>query len=126
VWEMAQARFFATMKGLPMWEATRWCAGAAGWDVAITTAAYAVGALATLDLRWPLRQHVHLGAVAAYLATGLAVTVAIERWALRVGHWRYTDSMPLVVGIGLTPLLQWIAIPLLVLGVVRRRFLPCK
>lgn len=32
--------------------------------------------------------------------------VGLEFWALNVGRWAYTDSMPLMFGIGLTPAIQ--------------------
>lgn len=39
--------------------------------------------------------------------------------------WTYTDSMPIVqlgeTGIGLTPLLQWIVVPVLSLRLARRQ-----
>lgn len=46
----------------------------------------------------------------------LIVTIAVERWALAVGRWRYAATMATIAGIGLSPLLQWIAIPLLILA----------
>ena len=118
-WEMLQARFFASMWNLPVQEATLWCAGAAGWDVIIQAVAYSAAAITIGHRSWALRRSGFVGPLVVYLATGLTITVVIERWAVRTGHWRYAPSMPLVAGIGLTPLLQWTIIPLVVLVVTR-------
>jgi len=119
IWEMAQARFFASMWNLPVVQATRWCAGAAGWDVVIQILAYSVAALGIGDRSWALRRALSPVPVGIYLATGLTITVLIERWAILTGHWAYAPSMPLVAGIGLTPLLQWVIVPVLVLVAIR-------
>jgi len=35
------------------------------------------------------------------------------------GSWAYAQAMPVVAGIGLSPLLQWVLVPLVVLCTVR-------
>lgn len=47
------------------------------------------------------------------LAGGLGATVS-EMAYLSADNWAYTDQMPLVFGIGLTPLLQFSVLPLLI------------
>ena len=37
----------------------------------------------------------------------------------RVGNWGYTASMPTVFGIGLSPLLQWLILPPVMVAVYR-------
>lgn len=118
-WEMLQARFFASMWNLPVQAATLWCAGAAAWDVVIQAVAYSGAAIAAGHRSWALRRSGLVVPLVVYLLIGLTVTVVIERWAVRTGHWRYAPSMPLIAGIGLTPLLQWTIIPLVVLAVAR-------
>lgn len=49
---MAHASLFAPMDRLPFWQATAWCAQAAGWDVVISVAAYAAAALAVRRALW--------------------------------------------------------------------------
>lgn len=117
-WEMAHASLFAPMDGLPFWQATAWCARAAGWDVVISVTAYAVPTLAARRPLWP--QQLAWWLVAIYFLVGLGVTIAIERWALSVGRWQYREGMPIIGGIGLTPLLQWIFIPAVILLIVRK------
>lgn len=116
-WEMGQGALFATMDRLPFWTATAWCARAAGWDVVISAAAYLAAAPAARRFLW-IRERAWW-AFAIYFAVGLGVTIAIERWAIDVGRWRYRDAMPAIDGIGLTPLLQWIVVPAAILVVVR-------
>ena len=116
-WEMAHAKWFATMSELPFWTATAWCARAALWDVLISAGAYLAAALASRNARW-VRKPCPLP-IAVYLVLGLAVTVAIERSALAAGRWRYAPDMPTIAGIGLSPLLQWIVLPLLIIVVAR-------
>lgn len=55
------------------------------------------------------------------LAAGLGFTVFSE-WVnvYRLGAWAYKSAMPLVAGIGLTPLLQWLIVPVLMILTVRR------
>lgn len=116
-WEMAHAKWFATMSGLPFWTATAWCARAALWDVAISAAAYLAGALASRSARWVAKPSPL--ALVVYLVLGLGITVAIERSALATGRWRYAPDMPTIGSIGLAPLLQWVVVPLLIVAVAR-------
>lgn len=117
-WEMAHASLFTPMERLPFWQATAWCARAAGWDVVISAAAYAAAALTARCVLWPGRRRAWPFAI--YFLAGLGITIAIERWAVSVGRWDYRQAMPTIAGIGLTPLLQWIVIPAAILLIVRR------
>lgn len=54
------------------------------------------------------------------VVTGLAFAVAIEERAMVYHSWVYTSSMPLVFGIGLTPLVQLAATSLTTLWIVKR------
>lgn len=121
-WEMAQAGLFVEMQNLPFWAATRWCAGAAAWDVVIVAAAGAAAAITARDWRWPLSP-IRVAPLIVFLATGELITVVVEKWALRTGHWTYTAAMPVLAGVGVAPLAQWIIVPLL-LFVLARRWLP--
>ena len=116
-WEMAQAKWFATMTELPFWTATAWCARAAGWDVAISAAAYL--AASAVVRRWRWVRPLSWVALAIYLAAGLAVTSVIEWSALAKGRWRYAPEMMTVEGVGILPLLQWMVVPVVILAVAR-------
>ena len=55
------------------------------------------------------------------LAAGLGFTVFSEWYNVYIlGAWAYQPAMPLVAGIGLTPLLQWVVVPTLMLFIARR------
>lgn len=60
--------------------------------------------------------------VLLYLAIGELVTIAIEHMALNVSFgWRYAEAMPIIplLGIGASPFVMWLAIPILALALAR-------
>lgn len=120
LWEMGQARFYSSMKGLPFWSATTICARAAAADVALLALCFLGAALVARDGEWPL--HLRAISVTTYLTLGLIATIAIERWALATGRWSYSASMPTIFGVGALPLLQWIVIPGLSIVILRSVF----
>ena len=82
-------------------------------DVLIAVAGYGVAALAARNAGWPLFRPL-LGTLAV-IASTVAYTVWSEWYNVyRIGSWAYGSSMLTVAGIGLTPVLQWIAVPSLV------------
>ena len=84
-----------------------------GGDVLIALSAIASALLLTGDATWPSAGYVRVAAVAVLM--GLAYTVFSEWWNVEVRKaWSYSDLMPIVPGldIGLSPLLQWIIIPI--------------
>jgi len=92
-WEMMQARWFANMRGLPMWRATLTCARATFGDLVITALAFTLAALVGGGATWPTGRRVLLAAI-VFIATGVAITAGYEHYALRRGMWRYDDTMP--------------------------------
>lgn len=116
-WEMLQAPAFADFAG-STWAGTVRCFTAALGDVLLASGAYAITALAFQRGPWPVRRGWILPG-ATWIALGILATVAFERWALSRGRWAYGPEMPLVLGIGLLPLLQWLIVPMLTLGLVR-------
>jgi hypothetical protein len=64
-----------------------------------------------------------LGGTVATLV-GLAYT-AFSEWqnVYQDANWSYAPAMPLLFGIGLAPLLQWIVIPPLSIGCLRKRWI---
>jgi len=123
-WEMGQASLFTPMDRLPFWQATGWCARAAGWDVVIGAAAYLAATVAARRFLW-IRQRARLP-FAIYFAVGLGITIVIERWAVSVGRWQYHEAMPTIAGIGLSPLLQWIVVPAAIIALARWLMRPAR
>ena len=88
-------------------------------DVFIAVSIYLLTIIVFRDLAWPVRRPWTAGAF--MLAARLGFTVFSE-WVnvYRLGAWAYKPAMPLVAGIGLTPLLQWVVVPTLMLFIARR------
>jgi len=69
---------------------------------------------------WPERGL--LGTVLITIFVGLGFTVYSEYMNVKVrASWAYAPAMPIVppLGTGLSPLLQWIAVPLMAFGIMR-------
>jgi hypothetical protein len=119
-WEIAQ---------LPLY--TIWQTGPAGYiafavlhctvgDVLIATASL----LAALPIggvgAWPPRRFAAL--VAATMALGVGYTIYSEWLNVYVRQsWAYAEAMPLLFGIGVAPLAQWVVVPPIGLIWARRR-----
>ena len=87
-------------------------------DVLIAVSVYLLTAIVFHDLAWPVRRPWTAGGF--MLAAGLGFTVFSEWYNVYVtGAWAYQPAMPLVAGIGLTPLLQWVVVPTLMLFIAR-------
>ncbi len=124
-WEFLQTPLFEGMAAAPHWEALKVCTRATFGDAGIMLIAYWSVALASSD-RWWFRAPSRLQML-GFIAVGVIITVVIEHFATQSTNpawgWRYADTMPTipVLGVGLTPLLQWILIPPLVIWFVRRQ-----
>lgn len=120
LWEFAQAPLFSSMKQLALEEALFVCLRATLGDVVLALAAYLGVALATHDLRWALRPSG--GRLAAFTALGIGATILLELHAIGTGRWVYDDSMPRLplLGVGLSPILQWTLLPPISLVAVRK------
>lgn len=89
-------------------------------DVLIAVACFAIAAIAARRPDWPVTKPVFGGAVA--ILAGLGYTAGSEWWNVyQSGNWSYAPAMPLLFGLGLTPLLQWVVIPVLGIAWLRRR-----
>lgn len=88
-------------------------------DVLIAVSVYLLTAIVFRDLVWPLHRLWTAGGF--MLVVGLGFTIFSEWVNVYVtGAWAYQPAMPLVAGIGLTPLLQWLVVPTLMLFIARR------
>ena len=124
-WEYWQVPFFRGMADQPHWLGVKACTLATLGDAGIALAAFWVTAIFARDRGWILRRD-RLD-IAIFLGVGVVVTILFE--ALATGmfqRWAYSDAMPRLpfIGTGLLPLLQWLAIPLVVLWFVRRQISP--
>ncbi len=91
----------------------------AGGDTLILLFAFGVTSLIFRSRQW-LRVG-RVGPIVLFVALGFAYTVWSEWFNTQVAFsWQYADSMPRVLGIGLTPLAQWLAIPFLLAWILRK------
>ena len=121
-WEMAQHNLYLQMQSMPFWRATAWCVRATVGDLVITTIAFSAAAMSG-GRHWPLIRR-RLFPALIFLTVGILITIGYEIYAVSTGRWAYDEQMPQILGIGLSPLLQWIVIPLLEIaayGVIWRR-----
>ena len=104
-WEMLQAPAFVDFAG-STWGATLRCLAATGGDLLLATGAYAITAVVFRRAAWPV-QHRSIQPAATWIALGVVATIAFDQRALAEGRWACGPEMPVIVGIGLLPLLQW-------------------
>ncbi len=88
-------------------------------DGIITAVAYLIVVGVTRSRTWPYTKPWAGMAVMLILTVGYT---AFSEWrnVYLVHSWAYAASMPLIAGIGASPLLQWIVIPVAILIIVRR------
>jgi len=121
-WEVWQVPFFRGMADQPHWLGVKACTQATFGDAGIALAAFWVTAICAKTRNWMLQPRKTDTAI--FLSVGVAVTIVFESLATGVlDRWTYSDAMPRVpiLGTGLLPLLQWLALPPLVLWFVRRQ-----
>ncbi|MGH6610461.1 MAG: hypothetical protein ACRECQ_09400 [Burkholderiaceae bacterium] len=123
-WEFSQVPLFGGMADAPHWSAIQRCALAALGDIVIMLIAYWLVALIARSRHWiaaPTAAHLTM-----FVAVGVAITILIEHLALRgwwFSGWDYSPLMPVIpgIGVGLSPLAQWLVLPLLTVWFVRRQ-----
>jgi hypothetical protein len=110
IWEMAQVRLYS------IWAAAD--AKTVAWslfhcsvgDVMIALAMFALAGMVLRRADWPMSRPWTGGAM---VIVGTVAYTAWSEWhnVYQVGSWGYTAGMPLIFGIGLSPLMQWLMLP---------------
>ena len=120
LWEVAQLPLYTIFATGTSTEIALAAAHCTVGDVLIAISSFVLGLLATRRVDWPMSRPLLGGTVA--ILFGLVYT-AISEWynVYQTGNWSYAPAMPLLFGIGLAPLLQWLVIPPLVIACLRRR-----
>ncbi len=121
-WEIWQVPFFRGMADQPHWLGVIACTQATFGDAGIALAAFWVTALVARTRSWIMQPG--RSDVAIFVGVGLVATIIFEALAIGVlERWAYNDAMPRlpILGTGLMPLLQWLALPPVVLWFVRRQ-----
>ncbi len=88
-------------------------------DLLIAAAALALSLLVVARERWPAEGYARVAVTATVLGV---VYTAFSEWLNLVVRqsWAYSPLMPVIGGIGLTPLLQWLVIPPLAFRFARK------
>ena len=109
-WEIAQVRLYTLWADADRltvaWSLLHCSIG----DVLIALALFALTGMALRHADWPTSYPWRGGAI---VVIGAMSYTAWSEWynVYRAGSWGYTAGMPLVFGIGLSPLLQWLILP---------------
>lgn len=79
-------------------------------DVAIALAIFTLVGMALRQADWPLSRPLAGGVITVI---GAITYTAWSEWynVYITGSWGYTTDMPTILGIGLSPLLQWLILP---------------
>ena len=117
-WEIAQVRLYtiwAAADGVTIARALLHCTLG---DVLIALAVYALAGVVLRRTDWP---ELYPRAGGVIVVIGALAYTAWSEWynVYRAGSWGYTASMLLVFGIGLSPLLQWLILPPVLVAVYR-------
>ena len=121
IWEMAQLPLYTLWRTEPvrsLWRAVLHCTAA---DVVIATVMLVIVLAIVGDARWPNERSFVVAA--AVIAGGFAYTIGSEYLNTVVRQtWTYTEWMPTLplIGTGLAPLAQWLAVPAIAFVFVRR------
>ena len=119
VWEIGQLPFYTLWEETNAWRIALYVTHCVLGDVMIATLAYLAVALAWRQADWP-RLRPWTGGI-MLVALGLGYTVFSEWYNVyRAGAWAYAETMPRLLGIGLTPLLQWLVVPSAMLVLIQR------
>ncbi len=88
-------------------------------DVLIALAMFALAGILLWHADWPSARPVAGTAIVVSSALGYT---AWSEWynVYSVGNWAYAEHMPLISGIGLSPLLQWLILPPSMVAIYRR------
>lgn len=121
VWEFIQVPYFEGMQEMSHWEGIKFCTGATFSDAII--AVFCFWSVAIFRSRsWITRP----GKIDlfAFTALGVLSAIIIEWYSVEIIHrWAYVETYPVlpILGTGLTPLLQWILLPPLIVWFVKRQ-----
>jgi hypothetical protein len=109
-WEIAQVRLYTIWTEADRltvaWSLFHCSVG----DVLVSLAMFALVGIVLWRADWPASRPWTGGAI---FVVGALVFTAGSEWynVYRAGSWSYAASMPLIFGIGLSPLLQWLILP---------------
>ena len=116
VWEFIQAPTYAGMIEMNHWDGIKLCTSATFGDVGFAMTAFWITSFLAKSRSWIVEPKA--SQILIFIAIGIALTIGFEYYYTQVTfRWTYSELMPLVppFGTGVSPLLQWIIVPLLVI-----------
>jgi len=125
VWEFIQAPTYAGMVEMNHWDGIKLCTSATFGDVGFALTAFWGTALFARSRNWIFAPKVPQ--IMLFIGIGLILTIGFEYYYTNITlRWTYSDLMPLVppFGTGLSPLLQWLILPILVIWFTKRHMVP--
>ncbi len=126
VWEMWQLPLYEGVASFPYWGNLKGCTLATFGDVVIALSAFWAVAVTARYRWWIVRPT--LRQIVGFVLVGVSITIVLEALATgTLNRWTYAETMPALplAGTGLTPLLQWIVLPPIIVFFVRRQ-LACR
>lgn len=117
LWEIGHSRFYLGYQAWPLSMHAPACLGCALGDLVISGIAYGITAKRFGSWRWVIGDKIARPAL-FWIGLGLGLTVVLEYIAQGVDMWQYAATMPTLLGVGLTPIGQWIVVPVLTLFVI--------
>lgn len=123
IWELAQLPLYTLWRDETppaiAWAVIHCTAG----DGLIALGSFLVAWAWAHDVFWPW--HRLARGLPVLIASGVGYTAFSEWYNVHVlGSWAYSEHMPTIFGIGVSPLLQWIVVPLAVIWLMRRLTTP--
>jgi hypothetical protein len=120
-WELAHLPLYTIWKTASRSELVSAAAHCTLGDMIIATMALVLGVLLVGDSRWPQAGYARVAAMTTLAGVVYAI---FSEWLNLVvrANWAYAPEMPVIplLGIGLSPLLQWLVIPPFGLWLARR------
>jgi hypothetical protein len=118
-WEIAHVRLYTIWPASDAMGVTWALLHCTFGDVLIALAMFALACMVLRRTDWPMSRP-WTGVIIT--AIGAMAFTAWSEWynVYRAGNWGYTASMPIIFGIGLSPLLQWLILPPLMVGAYRK------
>jgi len=124
-WEVIQLPLYTIWSTGTMRELAFAVLHCTGGDIVIALCTLTAALVLVGDPAWPSRRIERVGVLTVGFGVGYAVFSEWLNTGVRAS-WTYSDWMPTLpwIGTGLSPLLQWFAIPSLALHALRRRLGP--
>ena len=109
-WEIAQVRLYTIWADADRMSVTWALFHCSLGDAVIALAMFALAGMVLRRADWPASRPWTGGVI---VVVGALAFTAWSEWynVYRAGNWSYTASMPMIFGIGLSPLMQWLILP---------------